>query len=115
MVLKALNKVTLNKGRKVIVEMAGENTGKSDKSGKKRSKENVKEEKSAKRKETKADKKRISRAVKSEAIQPHVVLRRKTTGNSSSRTTAAPCVVKSLILQKKAGPNEANAKSNIRY
>lgn len=58
MVLKALNKVTLNKGRKVIVEMAGENTGKSDKSGKKRSKENVKEEKSAKRKETKADKKK---------------------------------------------------------
>lgn len=115
MVLKALNKVTLNKGRKVIVEMAGENTGKSDKSGKKRGKENVKEEKSAKRKETKADKKRISRAVKSEAIQPHVVLRRKTTGNSSSRTTAAPCVVKSLILQKKAGPNEASAKSNIRY
>ena len=58
MVLKALNKVTLNKGRKVIVEMAGENTGKSDKSGKKRGKENVKEEKSAKRKETKADKKK---------------------------------------------------------
>ena len=35
MVMKALNKVTLNKGRKVIVEIAGENTGKSDKSGKK--------------------------------------------------------------------------------
>ena len=58
MVIKALNKVTLNKGRKVIVEMAGENTGKSDKSGKKRGKENVKEEKSTKRKETKADKKK---------------------------------------------------------
>lgn len=37
MVIKALNKVSLN-GRKVIVEVAGENTGKSDKSGKKKSK-----------------------------------------------------------------------------
>lgn len=45
MVMKALNKVTLNKGRKVIVEIAGENTGKSDKSGKKRGKESVREEK----------------------------------------------------------------------
>ena len=35
MVVKALNKVKLN-GRKVIVEVAGENTGKSDKNGKKR-------------------------------------------------------------------------------
>lgn len=115
MVIKALNKVTLNKGRKVIVEMAGENTGKSDKSGKKRGKENVKEEKSTKRKETKADKKRISRAVKSEAIRQHVVLKRKTTGNSSSRTTIVPCAVKSPILQKKVGPNGANVKNNIRY
>lgn len=37
MVIKALNKVSLN-GRKVIVEVAGENTGKSDKSGKKKGK-----------------------------------------------------------------------------
>lgn len=37
MVIKALNKVVLNGGRKVIVEVAGENNGKSDKSGKKRS------------------------------------------------------------------------------
>lgn len=36
MVIKALNKVNLN-NRKVVVEVAGENTGKSDKSGKKRS------------------------------------------------------------------------------
>ena len=36
MVIKALNKVSLN-GRRVIVEVAGENNGKSDKSGKKRS------------------------------------------------------------------------------
>lgn len=35
-VIKALNKVNLN-NRKVVVEVAGENTGKSDKSGKKRS------------------------------------------------------------------------------
>lgn len=34
--LKALNKVVLSGGRKVCVEIAGENTGKSDKSGKKR-------------------------------------------------------------------------------
>lgn len=37
MVIKTLNKVSLN-GRKVIVEVAGENTGKSDKSGKKKGK-----------------------------------------------------------------------------
>ena len=36
MVIKALNKLNLN-NRKVVVEVAGENTGKSDKSGKKRS------------------------------------------------------------------------------
>ena len=34
MVIKALNKTTAN-GRRVIVEVAGENNGKSDKSGKK--------------------------------------------------------------------------------
>ncbi len=35
-VLKALNEVVLSGGRKVCVEIAGENTGKSDKSGKKK-------------------------------------------------------------------------------
>ena len=35
-VLKALNKVVLSGGRKVCVKIAGENTGKSDKSGKKK-------------------------------------------------------------------------------
>ena len=35
-VLRALNKVVLSGGRKVCVEIAGENTGKSDKSGKKK-------------------------------------------------------------------------------
>ena len=37
MVIKALNKVVVNGGRKVVVEVAGENNGKSDKDGKKRS------------------------------------------------------------------------------
>lgn len=50
MVIKALNKVVLNSGRKVIVEVAGENNGKSDKDGKKRSrKEREGEEKGSKR------------------------------------------------------------------
>ena len=49
-VIKALNKVKM-KGRKVIVELAGENTGNSDKSGKKRASRDEapkKERKSAK-------------------------------------------------------------------
>ena len=50
MVIKALNKVVLNGGRKVIVEVAGENNGKSDKDGKKRSrKEREGEERGSKR------------------------------------------------------------------
>lgn len=40
-VVRALNKTTYN-GRKVVVEVAEENEGKSDKSGKKRSKETKK-------------------------------------------------------------------------
>lgn len=36
-VIKALNRVTLNSGRKVVVEVADENNGKSDNGGKKRS------------------------------------------------------------------------------
>ena len=39
LVMKALNKVVLNGGRRVVVEVAGENNGKSDKGGKKRSKD----------------------------------------------------------------------------
>ena len=51
MVIKALNKVTLNNGRRVVVEEAGENNGKSDKSGKKRgSRKDEKSEKETKRK-----------------------------------------------------------------
>ena len=44
-VIKALNKVVLSNGRKVIVEVAGENTGKSDKSGRKRSRKEEHSEK----------------------------------------------------------------------
>ena len=39
LVMKALNKVVLNGGRRVVVEVAGENNGKSDKGGKKRSRD----------------------------------------------------------------------------
>lgn len=114
MVMKALNKVTLNKGRKVIVEIAGENTGKSDKSGKKRGKESVREEKQPrKRNQIRRKEKKINLAVKNEAIPPHVVLRRKMTGNSSSKMTIVLCVVKSRTLQKKAGRNEVSAKIKI--
>lgn len=56
MVIKALNKVVLNGGRKVIVEVAGENNGKSDKSGKKRSrKENTAEGNTSKEKKEKKE------------------------------------------------------------
>ena len=61
-VMKALNKVVL-KGKRIIVEIAGENNGKSDKSGKKRdakaSKEKVSKEKNAK--ETPAKEKKASK------------------------------------------------------
>lgn len=53
-VIKALNKVVLSGGRKVCVEMAGENTGKSDKSGKKKKKVTEKKvDKSSKAEKTK--------------------------------------------------------------
>lgn len=55
-VIKALNKVTLNGGRKVIVEVAGENNGKSDKGGKKRGRKNA-ETDSPKEKRSKTDRK----------------------------------------------------------
>ena len=55
-VIKALNKVTL-KGKRIIVEIAGENNGKSDKSGKKRDSKASKEKKETPAKEKKASKK----------------------------------------------------------
>ncbi|WP_018712133.1 DEAD/DEAH box helicase [Phocaeicola barnesiae] len=65
MVIKALNKVVLNGGRKVIVEVAGENNGKSDKDGKKRSrKEREGEEKGSKRSGKKESRETASKAEK---------------------------------------------------
>ena len=65
MVIKALNKVVLNGGRKVIVEVAGENNGKSDKDGKKRSrKEREGEEKGSKRSGKKESRKTAPKAEK---------------------------------------------------
>ena len=57
-VIKALNKVRI-KGRKVVVELAGENNGKSDKDGKKRSRKE-----DAPKKERKSDKAKTSKAEK---------------------------------------------------
>ena len=65
MVIKALNKVVLNGGRKVIVEVAGENNGKSDKDGKKRSrKEKEGEEKGSKRSSKKESRETTTKAEK---------------------------------------------------
>ncbi len=65
MVIKALNKVVLNGGRKVIVEVAGENNGKSDKDGKKRSrKEKEGEEKGSKRSSKKESRETTPKAEK---------------------------------------------------
>ena len=65
MVIKALNKVVLNGGRKVIVEVAGENNGKSDKDGKKRSrKEKEGEEKGSKRSSKKESRETAPKAEK---------------------------------------------------
>ena len=55
MVLKALNKTTAN-GRRVIVEVAGENNGKSDKSGKKQKNATAKPAEKKGKKGSKADK-----------------------------------------------------------
>ena len=58
--LKALNKVTLKNGRKVVLEVASENTGNSDSSGKKRD-----------RSEKSARKGSSSRKAKAEAPAQH--------------------------------------------
>lgn len=57
LVLKALNRANAN-GRKVVVEIAGENNGKSDKSGKKREKQTSEREPKKKRKEEAVPKKK---------------------------------------------------------
>ena len=64
MVIKALNKVVLNGGRKVIVEVAGENNGKSDKDGKKRSRKEKEEEKGSKRSSKKESRETAPKAEK---------------------------------------------------
>ena len=64
-VVKALNKTTYN-GRKVVVEVAEENEGKSDKSGKKRAKDSKKESKKDSRKAKSGREERPAHAVKRE-------------------------------------------------
>ena len=80
MVIKALNKTTAN-GRRVIVEVAGENNGKSDKSGKKQKNATAKPAEKKGKKGSKADP-----VGKNVAIHLHGDRRKKTTGNSSSFT-----------------------------
>ena len=64
-VVKALNKTTYN-GRKVVVEVAEENEGKSDKSGKKRAKDSKKESKKDSRKAKSGREERPAHAAKRE-------------------------------------------------
>lgn len=108
-VMKALNKVVLSGGRKVCVEIAGENTGKSDKSGKKK-------KMAVERKTDKASKVEKSKSLvgKKEDMSILVAQRRKTTGNSSFSKTINCFVEKNQISQKKAGQNVANGKMKNR-
>ena len=64
-VVKALNKTTYN-GRKVVVEVAEENEGKSDKNGKKRAKDSKKESKKDSRKAKSGREERTAHAAKRE-------------------------------------------------
>ena len=64
-VVKALNKTTYN-GRKVVVEVAEENEGKSDKNGKKRAKDSKKESKKDSRKAKSGREERPTHAAKRE-------------------------------------------------
>ena len=64
-VVKALNKTTYN-GRKVVVEVAEENEGKSDKNGKKRAKDSKKESKKDSRKAKSGREERPAHAAKRE-------------------------------------------------
>lgn len=117
MVIKALNKVVLNGGRKVIVEVAGENNGKSDKSGKKRSrKENAAEGKNTskeKKEKKEAAGKKENPVGKNADIQPHAARNGKTTGSSSSSTmTTRISVAWNRISWRKAGRSVKNARNN---
>lgn len=94
MVIKALNKVVLNGGRKVIVEVAGENNGKSDKDGKSAAGKKKKEKKkganaAARKKAVKRPpkpKRRQNLAGKNVAIQQLADRNERTIGNNSSNT-----------------------------
>lgn len=87
MVIKALNKTTAN-GRRVIVEVAGENNGKSDKSGKKQKNATAKPAEKKGKKEVRQTKARPEPdpVGKNVATHLHGDRRKKTTGNSSSFT-----------------------------
>lgn len=102
-VIKALNKVVLNGGRKVCVEVAGENTGKSDKSGKKKK---VTAEKKAD-KSSKVEKAKKPSREERGYTSPRGP-KRKMTGSSFSSRTISRFVERNQTFQKKVGLNAAN-------
>lgn len=123
MVIKALNKVVLNGGRKVIVEVAGENNGKSDKDGKKRSrKEREGEEKGSKRSGKKESRETAPKAEKK--AKPS----REERGYTAARgpkhkddwkqffqhDNDRPLKGEIPDSKKKAGPSAANGKNSLR-
>lgn len=105
-VIKALNKVVLSGGRKVCVEIAGENTGKSDKSGKKKK---VATEKKAD-KPSKVEKAKKPSREERGYTSPRGPKKRMT-GNSFSSRIINRFVERNLISQKKVGLNAANVKN----
>lgn len=105
-VLKALNKVVLSGGRKVCVEIAGENTGKSDKSGKKKK---VASEKKADKPSKVEKAKKPSREER--GYTSLAVLKRKMTGSSSFNRIINRFEEKNQTSQKKVGLNAANVKN----
>lgn len=106
-VLKALNKVVLSGGRKVCVEIAGENTGKSDKSGKKKK---VAAEKKAD-KPSKVEKAKKPSREERGYTSPRGP-KRKMTGSSSFSRIINRFGEKNQTFQKKVGLNAANVKIN---
>ena len=111
-VIKALNKVVLSGGRKVCVEIAGENTGKSDKSGKKKK---VATEKKADKLSlihiSEPTRRRRNQAGKKEGIPVLAVRKKRMTGNSFSSRIINRFVERNPISQKKVGLNAANVKN----
>ena len=105
-VIKALNKVVLSGGRKVCVEIAGENTGKSDKSGKKKK---VATEKKAD-KPSKVEKAKKPSREERGYTSPRGPKKRMI-GNSFSSRIINRFVERNLISQKKVGLNAANVKN----